>query len=207
MKEKLAIGGSIISAITASLCCIGPLVFVALGMGGFAASALFERLRPYFLGLTLGLLGLAFYVSYRKPKAACADGAVCATGSSKAARWNKIMLWSLTFLVIVFAAFPYYAGVLSSALARSPGHKTIASASKAEAPRKLSTVVIQVQGMTCGACAGIVKASLEKVSGVQSAAVSFEKAEAQVEYNSSQVAMEKLVEAINQTGYQASLPK
>jgi len=33
-KEKLALGGSVLSAITASLCCIGPLVAVIVGASG-----------------------------------------------------------------------------------------------------------------------------------------------------------------------------
>jgi hypothetical protein len=41
--QKATLGGSVLAAITASLCCIGPLAAVALGAGGFAASAVFEK--------------------------------------------------------------------------------------------------------------------------------------------------------------------
>lgn len=56
---KGSLFGSLIAAITASLCCIGPLVVVAFGAGGFAASALFEKWRPVFLVITFALLALA----------------------------------------------------------------------------------------------------------------------------------------------------
>ncbi len=207
MKEKMAIGGSIISAFTASLCCIGPLLFLALGIGGFTASRFFETWRPYLLGLTFSLLGVAFYRTYRKPEDACDEGKACSTGTPRIGKWNKIVLWVATVFVVAFAAFPYYAGSLSACLSRSQGNQAIASGTKGEASLKLPTVVIKVNEMTCGGCAGVVKASLEKVSGVKSAVVSFEKAEARVEYNPSEVTIEKLVEAIDQAGYKASLPK
>jgi MerT mercuric transport protein len=77
--EEASLGGTILAAITASLCCIGPLVAVALGAGGFVASSPFEKWRTVFLGVTFALLALAWYLTYRKPKAACAEGAARAS--------------------------------------------------------------------------------------------------------------------------------
>src|SRR6266849_529280 len=102
--QKATLGGSILAAITASLCCIGPLMAVALGAGGFAASALFEKWRPVFLGVTFALLELAWYLTYRKPKTMCAEGSVCA--SKPVSKWNKVVLWFATAFVLVVAAFP-----------------------------------------------------------------------------------------------------
>src|SRR5229473_3100431 len=89
--QKATLGGSVLAAITASLCCIGPLVAVLLGASGFAASAVFEKWRPVFLVVTFALLALAWYLTYRKPKAACADGLACAT--KLVSKWNKVVLW------------------------------------------------------------------------------------------------------------------
>src|SRR5438093_429912 len=78
MKHKTFIGASLLAAIAASLCCILPIVFA---LGGFAivgASAFFESLRPYFLIVTFALLGVGFYLSYRKPKQVCEPGSACA---------------------------------------------------------------------------------------------------------------------------------
>src|SRR5438309_8020845 len=110
---KATLGGSILAAITASLCCIGPLVAVALGASGFAASAVFEKWRPVFLGVTFGLLALAWYLTYRKPKANCEEGSACATKS--VFKWNKVILWVATGFVLIAAAFPS----LSSAILRA----------------------------------------------------------------------------------------
>ncbi len=60
-EERLAVGGAIITAFVASLCCIGPLLFVVLGLGAFGAAATFETARPYLLGLAVLLLAFGFY--------------------------------------------------------------------------------------------------------------------------------------------------
>src|SRR3989442_9864443 len=68
--QRATLGSSVLAAITASLCCIGPLVAVVLGASGFAASAVFEKWRPVFLVVTVALLGLALYLTYPDPKTA-----------------------------------------------------------------------------------------------------------------------------------------
>ncbi|GBC81588.1 Copper chaperone CopZ [bacterium HR10] len=121
MKRETTLVASVIAAITASLCCLGPIVAAVVGLGSFGAAAVFEAWRPYLLGLTFGLLGLGFYFTYRKQDVHCADGSVCATRPS-VGRWNKILLWLATGLVIAFAAFPYYSGAVWALL--SPKQET-----------------------------------------------------------------------------------
>ena len=63
MKTALGVIGA---AVGASACCIGPVVFSLLGAGALGASAVkLEGYRPWFLGLTLVLLGVAFFSAYR----------------------------------------------------------------------------------------------------------------------------------------------
>ena len=75
----VAIGLGAAAAIGASLCCVGPLVLLALGIGGtwIASLTALEPYRPVFVGLTLLFLGLAFRRLYFVPQA-CAPGAPCA---------------------------------------------------------------------------------------------------------------------------------
>ena len=49
-----------LSAVTASLCCLGPAALAAIGLGGLAAGALFARLTGIFLGLAAVLLVLGW---------------------------------------------------------------------------------------------------------------------------------------------------
>lgn len=104
--------GSIVSAFIASACCVGPLVFALLGLGGAGLLVKFEPYRPYLIVLTAALLGTGFYLTYRKPRAAVVEGAegdACACPAPRTNRAGRVMLWVATVLVAVFLAFPYIA--------------------------------------------------------------------------------------------------
>jgi mercuric ion transport protein len=108
-----ATAGSIATAFLASACCVGPLVFALLGLGGAGLLVKFEPYRPYFLTVTFALLGTGFYFTYRKPKAAAAVGGdACGCPAPRTNRAGRILLWIATLLVVAFLAFPYLVPVL-----------------------------------------------------------------------------------------------
>lgn len=110
IADKAAATGSVLSGILASACCIGPFLFAVLGVSGAAFAHRFEPLRPYLLVLTYGLLGSAFYFSYRPQSKACEPGSSCAM--PRANRAARAILWISTVLVLVATAFPWYAEYL-----------------------------------------------------------------------------------------------
>jgi mercuric ion transport protein len=111
-KAELAAAGGVLGAVAAISCCIMPLVFFALGISGAWIGNL-TALAPYqpiFIGATLGFLAAGYYLVYRKPRAACAEGEVCARPLP---RWGvKLALWAATALVALALAFPYVAPAL-----------------------------------------------------------------------------------------------
>src|SRR5258708_38279731 len=146
MKQKAFIGASLLAAIAASLCCVLPIVFA---LGGFAivgASAFFESLRPYFVIATFALLGVGFYLAYRKPKHACEPGSACAR--PQVSRFGRIGLWIATALALAFTAFPYYSGAVANFLLSDGSVK----ASAAQAANAVEHVSFAVRGMYCPAC-------------------------------------------------------
>lgn len=106
--------GAIVTAFLASACCLGPLVFALLGLGGAGIMMKFEPYRPYFMALTLAFLGVGFYFTYRKPKRKAVSCAAddCGCEHPKSNRAGKIMLWISTVVVLAFMAFPYLAAHL-----------------------------------------------------------------------------------------------
>ncbi|GBC81595.1 Copper-exporting P-type ATPase A [bacterium HR10] len=194
MREKITLGAALIGAITASLCCLGPIVAVVAGLGSFGAAAAFEAWRPYLLVVTFALLAAAFYLTYRRKDVACADG-TCAT--RKASRWQKGVLWTATVVIVLFAAFPYYSGRFWAGLNGPSKEQSVASA----AVERLMSVRLEVGGMTCGGCAAALASALEALPGVRSATASYEKGEATVEYDPERVRLEKLVEAVKEAGF------
>ena len=105
-KAALASVGGILAALGAASCCVVPFALFTLGISGAWISNLtaLEPYQPIFAAITFGFLGYGFYLVYRKPKVACAEGSYCAKPSS--GRTAKIGLWVATVLVVVALGFP-----------------------------------------------------------------------------------------------------
>ncbi len=199
MKDKSLTFASIVAAGVASLCCIGPLLAVGLGVGTFGAAALFEELRPYLLGATGLLLAGAFYLTYRnQPEAECAGGSCAVSPAAK--RKQKMLLWMSAGVVAALAAFPYYSGVVWGEVAAADSTTLAASSSNGQ-----TIAVFSVEGMTCAGCAAGIKATLEREAGVASAEVGYEKATARIHFDPAKTTVEKLIAAIGELGYSAKL--
>ena len=67
------------------------------------------------------------------------------------------------------------------------------------------TRVINVEGMTCGGCVKSVNSAVSQLQGVQSVDVDLEGNKASVTYDASTVAVEAIVEAIEDAGFDASV--
>lgn len=101
--HKTSLAGSVIAALLASACCIGPVVFGLLGLTGVGFIAKFEAYRPYLIAVTVFLLGVGFFFTYRK-KSDCDSEAACA--SPRADQINKIVLWSVTAIALALLFAP-----------------------------------------------------------------------------------------------------
>ncbi len=104
IKAILTAAGGVGAAFGSALCCAGPLLAITMGVSGAGLSAMFEPLRPYFLGGTAAFLGLGFVLLDREERKACEPGKVCADPAVR--RRMKVMLWIATALAIVFATYP-----------------------------------------------------------------------------------------------------
>ncbi len=110
-REALTLSGALTAALAASACCIGPLVLAALGIGGAAFAVALEPYRPYLIGLTIVLLGTAFYGVYRAPAdPLCEPGGTCEAGRRRTGL--KMLLWLASLLIVAALTFPYYASHL-----------------------------------------------------------------------------------------------
>ncbi len=67
-------------------------------------------------------------------------------------------------------------------------------------------VVIPVSGMTCAACEARVQKTLKQTPGVKDASVNLMMANATVTFDAGETSTDKLVNAIRETGYEASVP-
>jgi mercuric ion transport protein len=97
-----------LAAIGASVCCVGPLVLLALGIGGTWVGSLtaMEPFRPYFIGLTLLFLGLAFRKLHLAPQV-CGPGTPCANPDTL--KRQRITFWIVATLLLGLLAIPWVA--------------------------------------------------------------------------------------------------
>ena len=109
---RAGMAASVLAAFGASVCCIGPIVAAMFGMTSLAALVKYEPLRPYFAVVTFALLGIAFYMTYRKrPAEVCEPGSMCATrGVDRVQRFNRIVLWIAAAVAIIVLTFPTWSG-------------------------------------------------------------------------------------------------
>ncbi|MBA3711357.1 MAG: cation transporter [Pyrinomonadaceae bacterium] len=203
-RESLAIGGAVLAALGASLCCTGPLLFVAFGISAFGAVAAFEFTRPYLLWSAVLALTFGFYRAYFR-REACAPGEACATKPISPA--SRVELWAASVAVLALALSPYYAGTLARRMTGMPA--TAGASSQAAAPQRAAAAraTFKVSGMTCAGCETTIKLALERAPGVSRSEVSYDRGEAVVEYDAHVTTPEKLCEAINETGYPAELKR
>lgn len=118
-KSVTTMIGGLVASFFASVCCIGPVIFAALGVGVGATGSLagmagfMKTLLPYrpiFISLTMILFAIGFYSAYRKPPSAvCAPGAVCTPGAMS--REHRALLWVLAALALVVILAPYWLGL------------------------------------------------------------------------------------------------
>jgi mercuric ion transport protein len=215
-KEKAILGGAMTAAFAASLCCIAPLLFVLLGFGSLGMAAIFEPFRPYLMGGAVVLLAVAYYWIYFKGEVDCAPGEACET--KPASRASRLGLWFATFAVILFALTPYISAAIANRLGGTKQPVVVKSDDDCCIPNKSSKtgnvvntdnqplantkrVTFAVSGMTCVTCEPAIRLALEKTPGVKRADVSFERANAIVDYDPNETSPEKLRDVINGTGY------
>lgn len=196
-RARWSVPGAVLTAVAASACCVGPLILVALGVGGAWASRLsvLEPFRPLFIALTVGLLGFGFYRAYRPTGGdACGADGSCTVPHSR--RASRVALWVATPLALGLLLLPYF---VSSIVAEPRPGSTGQSTANAQ------QLTLKVEDMTCASCSVSVRHSLVGVEGVKDVAVTAEPPRAVVRYDSQKVSPEQLTQATKEAGYPSSV--
>ncbi len=117
-----------------------PLLLLG-GVSGAGMTTVLQDYRPLFMAVTFGFLGVAFYFTYRpRRRAATAsdkDSAPATRGGRSRTTimtLNKVMLWAVTVVAVVFLFFPHTVTQLF--------------ASNDEFTMDMDRTVISIEGMT-----------------------------------------------------------
>lgn len=192
MKNKL-IGASLISAITASLCCITPVLALIVGTSGIASTfSWIEPFRPYLIGLTILVLGFAWYQKLRPQKEIDCE---CDEDDKPKFMRSKTFLGIITVFAIIMLAFPFYSGIFYPNT-----EKQITIVNKSD----IKTIEFKISGMTCASCEEHVNHEINKLSGIVNSKASHEKGNAIIEFDRTKTNETEIEKAIDLTGYKVT---
>lgn len=185
MKAK---GLGIISAITASVCCLGPFVLILAGLGSLGLGAVIGKYHWYLI-LAAGILLAVAWRSYFKEKKSC-EAKLCAMEGKK---MTGAVLTLATAVVLTFAGLNLYTYAKGGSVGEISGQGI-----------RLS---IPVEGMSCFTCETAVQSAVKKLPGVYQVKASARDKVAIVFYDPQKTNSDQIVTAINQTGYKAEKPE
>ncbi len=81
--------------------------------------------------------------------------------------------------------------------------QTNSETAKTVTPANLKKITLDVEGMTCSGCEYNVESALKKVDGVADAKADYKNHKAVVQFDPEVASLDKLVEAVNHSGYSA----
>jgi len=186
------LGAGLGVAFIASLCCITPVLAVLAGTSGIAATFSFmEPFRPYLIGLTILLLGFAWYQKLKPSKEIDCN---CDTDESSFFQ-SKSFLGIVTVAAALLLAFPNYSHLFFS----SQQSVQVQYVSEAD----VEHAIFNVEGMTCSGCEASVKHELSMLDGILESEVSYDTGTATISFLRSKLTVDDLRKTINKTGFTA----
>ncbi len=195
------LGASLLTAITASLCCITPVLALVAGTSGIASSfSWLEPIRPYLIGITILVLALAWYNKIIRKSFGNRKEMNCECEPELKPKFNqsKTFLGIITVIAIVMLAFPYYSNTFYPNTA-----KKAMVATKSE----IKTTEFKISGMTCAGCELHVDHEVNKLDGIVNSKSSYENGNAVIEFDSTKTSETEIESAINATGYKVTAKK
>ena len=192
-NENKLIGAGLLTAITASLCCITPVLALIAGTSGIASTfSWIEPFRPYLIGLTFLVLGFAWYQKLKPKKEIDCD---CETEEKPKFIQSKKFLGIVTVFAIVMLAFPYYSEVFYP---NTEMQIIVVDKSNVEKTE------FKISGMTCASCEDHVNHEVNKLSGIVNIKASYENGNAIIEFDKTKTNEAEIERAINSTGYEVT---
>jgi copper chaperone CopZ len=183
---------SLLTAVTASVCCITPLLAILAGSSGLVTIFFWiEPFRPYLIALTIGIIGFAWYLKL-KPKTQEEIDCACDEEAKPSFWQSRNFLFIITVFAGLMLAFPYYSNIFYT----QPS-KDIVYVSQSNIIKH----TFEVEGMTCAGCEAHLESEINNLEGILSVKASYENANTVVEYDKSKIDLTAIREAINKTGY------
>ena len=190
-KNSKGWAAGLLTAVTASLCCITPVLALLGGASGLATSfSWIEPFRPYLIGLTVLVFAYAWYQKLKPQEKLDCE---CEANNKKSFWQSKSFLGIVTVFATLLISFPYYGKIFYAKQheVKVVGvHKT-----------NVQQAVFKIKGMTCESCTQHVNSEISKVKGIITFQTSYENSNSIVQFDKSKTSIDSIAAAINSTGY------
>jgi mercuric ion transport protein len=198
-NESKLIGAGLLTAISASLCCITPVLAIIAGTSGVASTfSWIEPFRPFLIGLTVLVLGFAWYQKLKPQKVQCGDATDCKCDINDKPKFmeSKSFLGITTAFAVLMLTFPSFSKAFFQTPTTSSEYKVAAS--------NIKTVEFKISGMTCESCEQHVNHEVNKLDGILKSKTSYQNQNSIIEFDESKTNQTAIAEALALTGYQVS---
>lgn len=193
-SSKGLVGAGVLSAIAASLCCITPVLALIAGSSGIASAfSWLEPARPYLIGITVLVLGFAWYQKLKPKKAEIECD--CETDEKPSFLQSKQFLGIVTVFAALMLAFPYYSHIFY------PNTESKVVIIQAD---NIVQANLDIEGMTCTGCEEHIKHAVAQLPGFIEASADYNTGKAKIKYDKSKNSLEQVVAAVNETGYKVT---
>ncbi|MEQ8683428.1 MAG: mercuric transport protein MerTP, partial [Cyclobacteriaceae bacterium] len=156
-----------------------------------------EPFRPYLIGLTILVLGFAWYQKLR-PRTQEEIDCACDEDERPSFWQSKKFLGIVTVFAVLMLAFPSYSGIFFSD--NSNADKIIVVKEN-----DILNAELSIKGMTCTGCEHSVNAALNNSEGVLEASSSYESGIATVKFDQTKVSVDQLATNVEEaTGYKVT---
>lgn len=191
MKPNIKIiGAGLLTSIAASMCCITPVIAFIGGTSGLASTfSWIEPYRPYLIGLTILVLGIAWFQKLKRNKQIECN---CDSVEKPKFIQSTLFLGISTIFAMIMLAFPYYSFVFYTNNKMQITH---------EDKSHIQQVEFRISGMTCEGCSKHINHEINQLTGIISSNASFELGNAIIEFDKSKTTVSEIEKAINSTGY------
>ncbi|MFD1604792.1 mercuric transport protein MerTP [Flavobacterium artemisiae] len=194
--ENKMIGAGFFTAVAASLCCITPILALVAGTSGIASTfSWLEPMRPYFIALTVLIIGFACYQKLKTKKQIDCN---CDIEEKPKFVNSKMFLGFITVFTAVMISFPYYSNIFYPNTEKKILVSNKSSSQKAE---------FAISGMTCASCEKHVNHEVNKLTGIINSDANYTNGNAVVEFDNSKTTITEIEKAINSTGYKVTNKK
>ncbi len=196
LKGSPLYGGVI--AFLSSLCCTVPLIAVILGFAGVPFLLRLSKFRPYFIVLSLILMGGALWWTWRRNRSCCVT-------REQQKRLNRTLTIMAGAYLIVFLGLSYGLGALVNqydAPSATVGRKqSLSEGAIGNATRRLD---VKVADLDCAACSTTIPAFLIRQPGIEDAKVNYPEGTGYVLFDDS-ITKEQVVAKFADAGYKVEI--